>query len=162
MRRSMIAMCLLTMLAVPAASFVGGCQGMGGGGGGAADSLTNMLGKIDGEWVLDKLGGKDVASMLGMGGQKPSLSFGNDGSISGFGGVNKLMGSFDPKDLLSGKIDLSKLASTKMAGPPEAMNLESAFTSALSKVTGFNFDKSGGLNLTDGKETLMSFVRGGK
>lgn len=159
MRRSTIAVCLLAVLAVPATTFVGGCQG---GGGGTAETISSMLGKIDGEWVLDKLGGKDVASMLGMGGQKPSLSFGNDGSISGFGGVNKLMGSFDPKDLLSGKIDLSKLASTKMAGPPEAMNLESAFTSALSKVSGFNFDKSGGLNLTDGKETLMSFVRGGK
>jgi heat shock protein HslJ len=159
MQTSTIALCLVAALAVPVVFVAGGCQG---GQSGAASAVGDMLGKIDGEWVLDKLGGKDIASMLGQGMKAPNLNFGKDGSVSGFSGVNRLAGSVNPEDLLQGKLDLSRLASTKMAGTPEAMNLESDFLGSLQKVTGFNFDKAGGLNLTQGKEVLMRLVRGGQ
>lgn len=159
MRTSIIAMCLVAGLAAPAIIVASGCQG---GQSGASSAVGDLLGKIDGEWLLEKLGGKDVASMLGQGMKAPSLNFGKDGSISGFSGVNRLMGSVKAEDLMQGKLDLSRLASTKMAGPPEAMKLESDFLGSLQKVTGFNFDKAGGLNLTQGKDVLMRLVRGGK
>lgn len=119
--------------------------------------LNNLIG---GEWILNQIGGKDLSSLLPAGLQRPSLSFAKDGRLSGFGGVNRLAGNLDPAALLTGKPDFSKLAMTKMAGTPEANNVENLFTQALASVKSMNIDKSGALNMSDGTSNILKFVRG--
>lgn len=120
---------------------------------------ANLLQQLDGEWVLQQLGGQDVASMLPPGSKQPTLNFSPDGSISGFGGVNRLMTKAEPADLMSGKLDLSRLASTLMAGPAPAMDVENKYVSALRQSRSLSIDKSGALNLSDGAKTLLHFTK---
>ncbi len=100
--------------------------------------------------------------MLAAGEKAPSLRFDADGKVSGFGGVNRLFGSTDAAALAAGRLDLGRLASTKMAGPPAAMRLESSFLQSLSRATSFAFDDAGRLTLSDATGTLMRFVGSGK
>lgn len=52
----------------------------------------------------------------------------DDGSITGHGGVNNFNGTFTRS---GHEISISMLASTRMAGPPEAMDQETIFLQAL-------------------------------
>ena len=123
-------------------------------------SPDEALKMLSGDWVLKQLGGKDVASMLGQNGRPPTMSFANDGRVSGFSGVNRYTSTIDVDRLAKNGFKLDGIASTRMAGPPEAMDLESKFTQALQEATGFKLDGSN-LNLTKGTETLLKFARGG-
>lgn len=60
---------------------------------------------------------------------------GQDGRFAGSGGVNRLMGGYT---LQGGALSFSQVASTMMAGPPEAMRQEQAIVAALGKVRGFD------------------------
>ncbi|MFN7022434.1 MAG: META domain-containing protein [Phycisphaerales bacterium] len=147
-------------------SFMGtlpACQGGGGlGGAGSGAGMVDAVQKLAGEWVLAKMEGAEVASMLPAGWRVPSLNFGTDGKVSGYSGVNRLAGGFDVAKAAEGKLGLGNLASTRMAGPPEAMKVESMFTGLLGKVDGFTFTDSGkGLSLTEQGKTLLEFVKGG-
>jgi heat shock protein HslJ len=57
----------------------------------------------------------------------PFLSVEAQGRVSGFSGVNRFSGALDP----DGERVFPPLATTRRAGPPEAMALETAFLSAL-------------------------------
>ena len=67
------------------------------------------------EWTVQALG-VEVTSP-----PKPQLSFGADGRLSGTTGVNRLMGEFEVRD---GLLVVGNAATTRMAGPPEAMEQE--------------------------------------
>jgi putative lipoprotein len=56
------------------------------------------------------------------GGRPPSLRFAADGSLSGFTGVNRMFGRYEIRD---GVLAVGGAGVTRMAGPPEAMQLES-------------------------------------
>lgn len=145
---------LVSMALCSATLTVSGCQGGG--------DLTSMAGQgikaLTGEWDLSKLAGVDVSSLLPQGSKVPSLSFLEDGKVSGFTGVNRLSSSLDLSKLAKGEFALAPAATTRMAGPPEAMNVESQFLSALSKATGYQLDGNK-LNLSDKAGELLSFVR---
>lgn len=148
---------------VAAMAMTTGCQGLGGGQGGSGASMTDAIQRLAGEWVLKAMNGSEVASMLPSGAQPPSLNFGTDGKVSGFSGVNRLAGGFDLGKLAEGKLSFGNLASTKMAGPPEAMQVESKFTGLLAKVDGFRFVDGGRqLSLTEGGKGVLELVKGGK
>lgn len=155
-RRLLLA--LATSLCLCSTQALTGCSTAGGIGGLLAgkDPLTQLAG----DWALTQLGGKDVASML-MGGKVPSLNFAKDGVVSGFGGVNRLGGGkLDPSELAQGKLGLGNMFSTKMAGAPEAMKLESDFLGALGKTSSFKLlDGGKGLSLTDGASELLRFAK---
>ncbi|TQM57200.1 META domain-containing protein [Humibacillus xanthopallidus] len=67
------------------------------------------------EWTVQELGGEVTAL------PKPQLSFGADGRLTGTTGVNRLMGEFEVRD---GLLVVGNAATTRMAGPPEAMAQE--------------------------------------
>ncbi len=121
---------------------------------------------VQGDWTLDSLAGQSAdswLSKLGQGGRLPSMLVGEDGSVSGFSGLNRWTSSLDLNKLAGGDFDLSPAAATKMAGSPEAMNLESQFFNALSQVEGFDLKSlsDGALRLLDSNGAeLMKFVRG--
>jgi len=121
---------------------------------------ANMTDLLLGEWTLTTIGSTDIARQISPGGKVPSLTFTADGKITGTGGINRLMGSFDPAASASGNLTLGRMASTLMAGEPGAMQLENQFLAALGKVDSFTFlPRSNGLFLKQGKETLLTFTR---
>ncbi|MGE5211255.1 MAG: META domain-containing protein, partial [Acidobacteriota bacterium] len=75
------------------------------------------------EWVLESLGGAEVAVM-----RPASLRFGDDGRVTGSTGVNRMFGGYDITD---GRLSITTPGTTLMAGPPEAMATETAFLRAL-------------------------------
>ena len=94
------------------------------------------------EWKLTALNGETINTQ-----SPPTLTFAH-GKLSIFGGVNRLSGSYA---LVRNTVTMSDLASTKMAGPPELMELEKSFATALRSVDSF---KVSGNELTlsaDGK-----------
>ena len=58
----------------------------------------------------------------------PTIAFGQDGSVSGGAGVNRFTGTWS---LDEGVLVFGPLATTRMAGPPERMDLERRFLDVL-------------------------------
>jgi predicted amidohydrolase YtcJ/heat shock protein HslJ len=102
------------------------------------------------EWTLVSLNGKDVTAM-----QAPTMKFAG-GRLSIFGGINRLSGSYA---LVHDKVTMGEIVSTKMAGPPELMELESEFAKTLKDVDSFHVhgDK---LELLSGSSIVATFHSG--
>lgn len=139
-----------------------GCESVGdvmGGSGGAV--MQNVVSSMLGDWTLAGISGSDLASFAAD--KLPTMNIASDGTASGFTGVNRWSSMLDLDALKAGKFDLGQAATTKMAGSPAAMDLESRFLSALGSVTGFDVQalSDGVLRLlgSDGAE-LLKFVRG--
>lgn len=81
------------------------------------------------EWTLTALNGEKVHVA------KPPTMLFERGRLAVFGGINRLMGSYA---LVNGTVTMSDLASTRMAGPPELMDLENSFANALKSVDSFH------------------------
>lgn len=105
-----------------------------------SNPISNPLESIAGDWTVDQIGGQDVAGMLPAGARLPNLTIGRDGSVNGFGGVNRFTSSLNLDKLTEGAFDLSPAAATRMAGPPEAMAVESSLFEAIGNTTGFDLD----------------------
>jgi copper homeostasis protein (lipoprotein) len=90
------------------------------------------------EWRLVELEAAPVAGASDA--RAPHLVFDLEESrVAGSGGVNRLMGTFA---LAEGELSFGPLATTLMAGPEEAMQLEQAFLDALARVTSYSLDGS--------------------
>lgn len=80
------------------------------------------------EWILRSFDGKE-ASAMGFEGVMPHITLA-DGKVTGNLTVNRVNGNYE----LSGDdISFSQLARTKMVGPPEAMEQEEQFLTALER-----------------------------
>lgn len=90
------------------------------------------LGALVGEWRLESIEGYDA---LPAGVRPPTLRFDEDGSVSGFSGVNRLSTSLDLAALEEGAFAIGPAASTRMAGPQEAMDLEHDFLTLLQEAS---------------------------
>ena len=66
---------------------------------------------------------------------KPPTMLFEHGRLAVFGGINRLTGSYA---LVRGTVTMSDLASTRMSGPPELMDLENSFAKALKSVDSFH------------------------
>jgi heat shock protein HslJ len=117
---------------------------------------VNLADAIVGDWNLHCINRVPVA--VPQGARVPSLSFTPDGRVSGFAGVNRVSGGFDPATLADGRLSFGPMAMTKMAGPPELMKLEDEFTQALSKVTRARIDADQ-LVFSSNDADLMRFNR---
>lgn len=137
-----------------AGASAGGSGGNSGGSSGVA-SIKNLVG----EWTLSKLEGADIASLLPASMRRPSLAFGSDGKVSGSTGINRLTSMIDTQALMRGEFKLAPTATTKMAGPAEAMDVESKFLSALTRAKSAKVSGNT-LSLSDGARELLSFVKG--
>ncbi len=80
-------------------------------------------------WVLISLNGKRIEAT-----QPPTMKFAK-GRLAIFGGINRLNGSYA---LLDDRVFMGELASTRMAGSPELMELEREFARTLALVDGFH------------------------
>jgi len=92
------------------------------------------------------------------GGKAPEITFSEDGRVFGHSSVNQVMSSVDLAALPSGKFTMSQAASTRMAGPPAASEVERTFLRQLTRATLYRVS---GVELTLLNETekLMIFVR---
>jgi heat shock protein HslJ len=113
---------------------------------------------LNGSWTLDEIEGTPVSKLLSADAKRPTLDFADDGSVRGFGGVNRLSTSIDLESLTDDQLMFSPAAMTMMAGPEDAMKVEASFGSLLREVKGFRRGPNS-LELTDGKKTLLKFVR---
>ena len=96
-----------------------------------------VLASLVGTWRLVSLNGQDIAPRVTSLSKPPTIAFAADAGISGFAGVNRFTGRLDKSGLGDGAFKTSPLAMTRMAGPPEAMQIEGEFATALSKATAF-------------------------
>lgn len=81
-----------------------------------------------GNWRLVEAPGLDIPESA----RTPELRFGDEpGHLSGSAGVNRLTG---PYTMAGGQMSFGQLATTRMAGPPEAMEFESAYLESLRSV----------------------------
>ena len=84
-------------------------------------------------WKLLDVDGQPVVAAEQL--REPQLVLSSqDARFSGSGGVNRLMGGYD---LDGNSLTFSHVASTMMAGPPEAMQQEQIIVEALGRVRGF-------------------------
>ncbi len=123
-----------------------------------ASSLTSLPQQVLGEWKLDSLQGFDLSKLATSNLRTPTINFTQDGTVSGFSGVNRFSGKTDLAQLAQGKFALPNAVSTKMAGPPLANEVENKFLGALTSVDGAKMQGES-LLLTKGGETLMRFVK---
>jgi heat shock protein HslJ len=98
----------------------------------AADSGLTGSGLV-GTWELIALDGQPV---LGL--ENPvSLVVQPDGSVNGFGGVNRYQSAIDATHIANGRLKFAQAVTTMMAGPPEAMELERVYLVRLGAASSF-------------------------
>ena len=112
---------------------------------------TTSVDAMFGRWVLVALGDQTIAVTPPI-----SLLIDAKGTVSGRSAVNGYSAAVAIEVLGSGVFELSPLASTMMAGPPERMELESRYFKALGNVKRWRIE-AGALHLTDGVNTLARF-----
>jgi heat shock protein HslJ len=105
-----------------------------------------------GAWILIAIDGEPVPEV----GKQPTMEIFEDGTVSGVGGVNRFNTQVDVVD---GRLSFGPTAATKMAGPPEAMDVESAFFTRLGAVTNYQVDGET-LRLWAGDNEALTFKRG--
>lgn len=131
-----------TIFAV-AALLLAGC------GGNATKTAAEPAGEatLEGSWQLIELDGMSMHAGI----DPPTLAV-NDGQVSGFAGVNRLAGGLAGE----GELLFGPLATTRMAGPPPAMELETRYLAALQQATGWRIE-DGRLLLQAAGDTLAIF-----
>lgn len=77
-------------------------------------------------WTCVTLDGAAVTAT-----RPPTITFDGAGRVNGFSGVNRFGGSVESAE--AGELHFGQMMSTKMAGPPEQMALESSFLSAITR-----------------------------
>jgi len=82
-----------------------------------------MTSELVGTWQTETIGG--IAPEEGVG---STATFGADGRVSGFGGVNRFGGSYEARE---DELELGAMFSTRMAGPEPAMAHEAALLNVL-------------------------------
>ena len=88
-------------------------------------------------WTLTELNGKAVPPSEDK--RRPYLIFQTDSKVNGSGGINRLMGGYTRKGAM---IKFTPAAMTRMAGPPELMAQERAFTLALAAANNYQLTGS--------------------
>lgn len=122
--------------------------------GGCASAGTTDPGALDGTWTLESFGGANELEPAADGVTTTLTMAG--GQATGNGGVNTFSGTYETpgEDALT----FGPIASTKMAGPPEAQSQEDRFFKALDATEHFEINY-GKLVLSDaGNNTLAIFT----
>lgn len=102
-------------------------------------------------WRLINLCGKAMAADAGV-----TLSFLPEGRIGGRAAVNRYSGEFR---LVDGALKAGPFMTTRMAGPPEAMEREQAYLAALGAAKGVAKSAAGELVITvEGNEHPLRFA----
>jgi heat shock protein HslJ len=100
-------------------------------------------------WVCTSIEGYGMPT-----GEAPTIEFADNGNFSGYAGVNRYFGLSKIKGQ---RVSLGDIGATKMAGPPERMALERAFTECFPRIRSYRID-DGRLELSDDNAILLTFV----
>jgi heat shock protein HslJ len=109
------------------------------------------LGGLVGAWILVTVDGEPVPEV----GKQPTMEISEDGTVSGVGGVNRFNTQVE---VVEGRLSFGPTAATKMAGPPEAMDLESVYFTRLGAVLNYEIDGET-LRLWAGDNEALVFER---
>jgi heat shock protein HslJ len=104
---------------------------------------------ITGEWSLKSITGNPVNAM-----KPPWIRIEVGGGLRGWAGVNQISSQLDEPALARGEFKASPIIATRMAGPPEAMRLETDFLAALQSAKTF----SAGVDTLDLRDSAGSSV----
>lgn len=98
----------------------------------AALPLPNITGT---QWRCTEIADAN-GSLVPVTGEPPTLLIGADDKVSGFAGVNRYFSTATFASVMAPPIPLTfgPIGATRMAGPPDQMELERAFTSMLARV----------------------------
>jgi copper homeostasis protein (lipoprotein) len=142
----MISMKAVLVLGMVACVLVAGC----------VSSAEGPAVPVEGrEWTLMALNGKAVSAGPNL--RAPTMKL--DGAtkrVSGQSGVNRYSGAYE---LEGEKLKFGDTMGTRMAGSPEAMEMEKDFLAGMGKVSGWRVVK-GELELRDGAKTVVMKFRG--
>lgn len=109
---------------------------------------------ITGEWMIKSLQGKPVAAA-----KLPWIRVESGGGLSGWAGVNQISSQLDQSALGRGEFKPSPIISTRMAGPPEAMKLETDVLAALQNARAFVINAEVLELRSDSGVSVASFTR---
>jgi len=115
-----------------------------------ADELEVTASPLVGaEWIIDTIGGKAVTSK-----QPPTITFGEDGRVSGFGGCNRFSGGYAQE---GARVSFQPVMMTLMACPQGNVNqLEGTLGSALTGVATYVIDGDGAMTLTGANGVVIT------
>lgn len=88
---------------------------------------------IAGEWTARSLNGRPVTAL-----KAPWIRIEVGGALRGWAGVNQISSQLDEPALARGEFKSSPIIATRMAGPPEAMQLETDFIAALQAASAYS------------------------
>ena len=138
-----------------------GCAGLGGKDNGPALITSHNVDRLFGkQWELKTLTLDNARVIMHVDAQM-TLAFASDGKVAGYGSVNQFGGGYKFSD--DGALSWERgLASTRKAGPPELMDKERAYLTALPKTTRAILAK-GALQLqNEDGSTVLLFAELGK
>ncbi len=117
-----------------AIAVLAGCAGPGKDSGPAMITSANLDRLVNREWLLKNIT-VDSQRVIMHVDVTQTLVFGADGRVIGYGGVNRLAGTYkvSPEGALS--FPGPGLITTRMAGPPEVMEKERAYLKGLAQCT---------------------------
>jgi heat shock protein HslJ len=90
-----------------------------------------------GEWALAAIDAEPLPDPLPEGADRPTLRIDPRGNVTGVAGVNRYTARADPTSWPAGEFDLGPIATTRMAGPRAAMDLESRYLLRLDQAETF-------------------------
>jgi heat shock protein HslJ len=88
------------------------------------------------QWIVKEMTTDGVTS--GLTSEPPFIQFETSGKFAGFASVNRFFGSLKIDE--AGKVEISPVGATMMAGPEDQMAQEMAFLKTFQKVEGFYLD----------------------
>ena len=104
---------------------------------------------IGNEWRCTRIGSRTLTDD-----RTPTLLMTAEGKASGFAGVNRWFGTYSVD---GSTLKFGMLGMTRMAGPPERMQLEQTYADALAAVTRWSVS-SGRLQMSDSNALVLEFV----
>jgi heat shock protein HslJ len=132
--------CRAVMWILCVAAVAPGCASHGNGSDGQGTSppfaAARPLPSITGtQWRCTEIADTN-GSLVAVMGEPPTLLIGADDKVSGFAGVNRYFSTATFASVMAPPIPLEfgPIGATRMAGPPDRMELERAFTSMLARV----------------------------
>jgi putative lipoprotein len=116
----------------------------------AGCSTANTQALIGHEWRCTRIGSRTLTED-----RTPTLLMTDEGKASGFAGVNRWFGTYSVD---GSTLKFGMMGMTRMAGPPDRMQLEQAYADALAAVTRWSVS-SGRLQLSEDNALVLEFTK---
>lgn len=114
-----------------------------------------------GSWTLWQIRGESVETAVPKTAKVPTLTIDHEGQVSGTAGVNQYGSSVPAGVLAQNRFEVGPVIATRMAGPPQAMQLESCFLGLLQEARRYECDGRT-LTLLNESGVLLRFETAGR